>query len=49
MPIRFKWIVLISVITATVLLLHYLCIFVKDNLGRQYRLFRNKHTWVMSV
>ncbi len=49
MPIWFKWIVLASVITATVLLLYYVCFFVKDNLGRQYKIFRNKHTWVMSV
>jgi NNP family nitrate/nitrite transporter-like MFS transporter len=49
MPIWFKWIVLFSVITATVLLLYYVCFFVKDNLRRQYRIFQNKHTWVMSV
>ena len=49
MPIWFKWFVMLGVIAATVLLLYYVCIFVKDNLGRQYRLFRNKHTWIMSV
>jgi NNP family nitrate/nitrite transporter-like MFS transporter len=25
------------------------CFFVKDNLRRQYGIFKNKHTWVMSV
>ena len=49
MPIWFKWIVLFSVIAATVLLLYYVCFFVRDNLQRQYQIFRNKHTWVMSI
>ena len=44
-----KWFVLLGVIASTVALLYYVCIFVKDNLGRQYRLFRNKQTWVMTV
>ncbi|MHA1179476.1 MAG: MFS transporter [Alphaproteobacteria bacterium] len=49
MPIWFKWIVLFSVIAATVLLLYYVCFFVRDNLQHQYQIFRNKHTWVMSI
>lgn len=49
MPIWFKWIVLFSVIAATVLLLYYVCFFVRDNLQHQYKIFRNKHTWVMSI
>ncbi len=44
-----KWYVLIGVIAATVILLYYVCFFVRDNLRRQYQIFRNKHTWVMSV
>lgn len=44
-----KWFVLLGVIAATVALLYYVCLFVKDNLRRQYGIFRNKHTWVMSV
>ncbi|MAF47927.1 MAG: hypothetical protein QGH73_09840 [Rhodospirillales bacterium] len=44
-----KWFVLAGVITATVLALYYICFFVRDNLSRQYAIFRNKQTWVMSV
>ncbi len=44
-----KWLVLLGVIAATVGLLYYVCVFVKDNLRRQYQIFRNKQTWVMSV
>jgi NNP family nitrate/nitrite transporter-like MFS transporter len=44
-----KWLVLVGAIAATVLLLYYVCFFVKDNLRRQYGIFRNKQTWVMSV
>ncbi len=44
-----KWFVLLAVIAATVALLYYVCFFVKDNLRRQYGIFRNKQTWVMSV
>ena len=44
-----KWFVLLGVIAATVALLYYVCLFVKDNLRHQYGIFRNKHTWVMSV
>ncbi len=49
LPTWSKWIVLFGVIAATVLLLYYACFFVKDNLRRQYGIFRNKHTWIMSV
>jgi NNP family nitrate/nitrite transporter-like MFS transporter len=44
-----KWFVLLAVIAATVALLYYVCVFVKDNLRHQYAIFRNKQTWVMSV
>ena len=44
-----KWLVLLGVIAATVGLLYYVCVFVKDNLRRQYQIFGNKQTWVMSV
>jgi NNP family nitrate/nitrite transporter-like MFS transporter len=44
-----KWFVLLGVIVATVALLYYVCLFVKDNLRHQYGIFRNKQTWVMSV
>jgi NNP family nitrate/nitrite transporter-like MFS transporter len=44
-----KWFVLLGAIVATVALLYYVCLFVKDNLRRQYGIFRNKQTWVMSV
>jgi len=30
-------------------LLYYVCFFVRDNLKRQYKIFGNKHTWIMSV
>ena len=49
LPTWTKWIVLAGVIALTVALLYYVCFFVKDNLRRQYRLFGNKHTWVMSI
>ena len=48
-PIWSKWFVLFGVIAATVLLLYYVCFFVKDNLRRQYQIFGNRQTWVMSV
>ena len=49
LPTWSKWFVLLGVIAATVLLLYWVCFFVRDNLSRQYRIFRNKQTWVMSV
>ncbi len=44
-----KWFVLAGVIASTVLALYYICFFVKDSLRRQYAIFRNKQTWVMSI
>jgi len=49
LPTWSKWLVLVGAIAATVLLLYYVCFFVRDNLARQYGIFRNKHTWIMSV
>jgi MFS transporter, NNP family, nitrate/nitrite transporter len=49
LPAWTKWIVLVGIIAATVGLLYYVCFFVRDNLKRQYRIFENKHTWVMSI
>jgi len=45
-----KWIVLPLVIGTTVLAMRYLTRGeLQENLKRQYRIFRNKHTWVMTV
>jgi len=45
-----KWIVLPLVIAATVLLMRYLTRGeLQQNLKRQYRIFKNKHTWAMTV
>jgi MFS transporter, NNP family, nitrate/nitrite transporter len=44
-----KEIVLVLVIVATVVLLKQLPGAIKTSLERQYRIFDNKHTWVMSV
>jgi len=45
-----KWIVLICVIVATVLLMRYISPGeLKENLKRQYKIFNNSHTWVMTV
>ncbi len=46
-----KWVALPLVIVATVLLLKLLPLGAdyKDNLSRQYRIFKNKHTWAMTV
>lgn len=49
LPSWTKWIVLACVIAATVILLYYVCFFVRKNLSRQYQIFKNKHTWVMSI
>jgi NNP family nitrate/nitrite transporter-like MFS transporter len=49
LPSWTKWFVLVGVIAATVVLLYYVCFFVRDNLKRQYKIFGNKHTWIMSV
>jgi NNP family nitrate/nitrite transporter-like MFS transporter len=44
-----KWFVLAGIITATVFLLKQIPGDIKPNLQRQYQIFSNKHTWVMSV
>lgn len=44
-----KEIVLVGVIAATVFLLKLLPGQIKTNLDRQFQIFKNKHTWVMSV
>jgi len=44
-----KWFVLAGVIAATVFLLKQIPGDIKPNLERQYQIFSNKHTWVMSV
>lgn len=44
-----KWIVLPIVIALTVYLLKLIPGQVKENLTRQYKIFGNTHTWVMSV
>lgn len=45
-----KWIVLPIVIALTVLLMRYLTRgALQENLKRQYKIFNNKHTWVMTV
>ncbi len=44
-----KEIVLLLVITATVYLLKLIPGQIRGNLKRQYRIFGNRHTWVMSV
>jgi NNP family nitrate/nitrite transporter-like MFS transporter len=49
LPAWSKWFVLAGVIGATVGLLYFICVFIRHNLQRQYQIFRNKHTWIMSV
>jgi NNP family nitrate/nitrite transporter-like MFS transporter len=49
LPSWTKWIVLPIAIAATVFAVYYICYFVRDSLARQYQIFRNKHTWIMSV
>jgi len=45
-----KWIVVIGVIISTVLLMRYISPGeLKENLKRQYKIFNNSHTWVMTV
>ncbi|MGI0115757.1 MFS transporter [Zooshikella sp. RANM57] len=44
-----KEIVLIGVITATVFALKSLPGQIKTSLSRQYKIFNNKHTWIMSI
>jgi NNP family nitrate/nitrite transporter-like MFS transporter len=49
LPAWTKWFVLAGVIAAVVGLLYFICVFIRHNLQRQYQIFRNKHTWIMSV
>ncbi len=44
-----KWFVLAGIIAATVFLMKLIPGDIKPNLQRQFRIFGNKHTWVMSV
>ena len=44
-----KEIVLLLVVIATVMLLKFIPGEVGQNLSRQYQIFKNKHTWVMTV
>ncbi|MFW2380168.1 MAG: antiporter [Acidimicrobiales bacterium] len=44
-----KWPVMAAVVAATVWLLKQLPGNVRPNLERQYQIFKNKHTWIMSV
>jgi len=44
-----KELVLLLVVASTVFLLKYIPGQIKSNLSRQYEIFNNKHTWVMSV
>ncbi|MBL4942188.1 MAG: antiporter [Colwellia sp.] len=44
-----KWIVLPIVIALTVFLLKLFPGKIKENLNRQYKIFGNKHTWIMSI
>lgn len=48
-PSAAKWPVMAAVIASTVWLLKQLPGDLKPNLERQYQIFTNKHTWVMSV
>ena len=49
LPSWTKWVVLPGVIALTVFLLKLIPGEIKPNLQRQYLIFGNKHTWVMSV
>lgn len=44
-----KWPVLAGVIAATVFMLKLIPGDIKPNLQRQFKIFNNKHTWVMSI
>ena len=48
-PTWSKWFVLAGVIAATVFLLKLIPGAIKTNLNRQFQIFGNKHTWIMSV
>ncbi|SFM69072.1 MFS transporter [Marinobacter zhejiangensis] len=44
-----KWPVILGILLVTVLLLKMIPGEIKPNLQRQFRIFSNKHTWIMSV
>ncbi len=44
-----KWFVLVGVIFATVMLMKMIPGDIKPNLQRQFKIFGNKHTWIMSI
>ena len=44
-----KWFVLVGIIAATVFLMKLIPGDIKPNLQRQFKIFGNKHTWVMST
>ncbi len=44
-----KWFVLVAIIAATVFLMKLIPGDIKPNLQRQFKIFGNKHTWVMSI
>jgi NNP family nitrate/nitrite transporter-like MFS transporter len=44
-----KWFVIIGIIAATVFLMKLIPGDIKPNLQRQFKIFGNKHTWVMSI
>lgn len=44
-----KWLVLPAVIFATVMILRWLPGEISKNLGRQYKIFNNHHTWIMTL
>ncbi len=44
-----KWPVIIGILFATVMLLKMIPGDIKPNLQRQFKIFSNKHTWIMSI
>ena len=48
-PSWVKWPVIIGVIFTTVLMMKMIAGDIKTNLQRQFKIFDNKHTWIMSV
>ncbi|OGQ26345.1 MAG: antiporter [Deltaproteobacteria bacterium RIFCSPLOWO2_02_FULL_50_16] len=44
-----KWIVLPMIIASTVFLMKTIPGEIKSNLKRQYKIFNNKHTWIMTI
>jgi len=48
-PAMAKWFVIAGILAATVFLMKLIPGDIKPNLQRQFKIFGNKHTWVMSV